>query len=416
LLSAGFYGLLQAGLIEGQLINQYFASHPVEYVAATLFFVGMAALGTKWVDMASQRQWLGRPLLPTIPAGGQPVADCTRLQRQLSGTASGRHYDYLIRRLHEALEYVRRKNQADTLEDQLKYLADLDAARLHSSYSLVRVIIWAIPILGFLGTVIGITMAIANLAPDAVEDSLPQVIGGLSVAFATTTQALALSIVLMFAQFLTERSETRLLEQVDQQAEAEMVGRFQVLPPDTESQLAGVRLMADKVIEAADQLVQRQAKLWQESMQAAETRWSKMAAETGAQVQKSLSNAMAEGLQNHAQALTAAEQSLAESNQRHWDKLQQTAAQGNQSLTELQQSMSAQAESLRRAVAAVGEVTTLEQSLNRNLNALAGARNFEQTVNSLAAAIHLLNGRLGSNADDAPRVQLQPSGKPGQAA
>ncbi len=58
------------------------------------------------------------------------------------------------------LQHVRRHGSAETLDDELKYLSDIDAGRLHTGYGLFRVIVWAIPILGFLGTVIGITMAL----------------------------------------------------------------------------------------------------------------------------------------------------------------------------------------------------------------------------------------------------------------
>ncbi|MEI2659369.1 MAG: MotA/TolQ/ExbB proton channel family protein [Bifidobacterium adolescentis] len=51
---------------------------------------------------------------------------------------------------------------------------------------LIRTITWAVPILGFLGTVIGITMAIANITPDQLESSLGEVTAGLAVAFDTT--------------------------------------------------------------------------------------------------------------------------------------------------------------------------------------------------------------------------------------
>ena len=58
---------------------------------------------------------------------------------------------------------------------------------------------------------------------------------------------------------------------------------------------------------------------------------------------------------------------------------------------------------LGRAVEATGEVIRLEDALNRNLTALAGAKHFEQTVISLAAAIHLLNARLAETATNARR-------------
>jgi hypothetical protein len=49
-----------------------------------------------------------------------------------------------------------------------------------------------------------------------------------------------------------------------------------------------------------------------------------------------------------------------------------------------------------RVVEATGEVTSLEETLNRNLKTLAGSHHFEETVSNLAATIHLLNSRMGA--------------------
>ena len=84
-----------------------------------------------------------------------------------------------------------RTGSADWLEDHLKYLSDVDAASAARSYGLVRFIVWAIPIMGFLGTVIGITVAIANLSPTQLEN-ISGVVAGLGTAFDTTATALGL--------------------------------------------------------------------------------------------------------------------------------------------------------------------------------------------------------------------------------
>ena len=68
------------------------------------------------------------------------------------------------------------------------------------------------------------------------------------------------------------------------------------------------------------------------------------------------------------------------------------------------------------AVEAAGEVTRLEDVLNRNLATLAGAKHFEQTVMSLAAAIHLLNARLAETPADTPPIKLDPNRGETQAA
>lgn len=416
LASAGFYGLIHADLLTGQFVQRYFSSHPVEYVATTMFFIGLAVLGRKIVEMFSQYPTLSKPVLGPPAQTGSPAGDCDALLGRLKGLPSGRQNDYFVRRLREALEHIRRRGSADSLDEHLKYLADLDAARQHSSFALVRVIIWAIPILGFLGTVIGITLAIANLAPDALESSLPEVTAGLGVAFDTTALALGLSIVLMFAQFLTDRAEGAVLAQVDERAVAELERRFEQIPAGPDGQIVAVRRMAETVVQATERLVRRQAELWQASMESAAARWTGIADSAGKQLQTALSAALAEGLKAHGQQMAAIEQSSAEQNRRHWDQVQRTQAQSTQAMASLQTATAAQADVLGRAVEASGEVTRLEDALNRNLATLAGAKHFEQTVMSLAAAIHLLNARLSESPADTTPIQLEPKRGKTQAA
>ena len=63
LICGGFYGLISLGIVKSELVNWVFASHPVEYVATTMFFIGLAALAIKLADIADQRRGLARPLL-----------------------------------------------------------------------------------------------------------------------------------------------------------------------------------------------------------------------------------------------------------------------------------------------------------------------------------------------------------------
>jgi len=87
-----------------------------------------------------------------------------------------------------------------------------------------------------------------------------------------------------------------------------------------------------------------------------------------------------------------------------------------QGLAALQSSLAQQAESMERIVQATHDVEKLEDALNRNLAALAGAKNFEQTVLGLAAAIHLLNGRLAESATAPMTVQLESKRRNAKAA
>jgi len=416
LMCAGFYGLISLKIVDSEQVNWIFASHPVEYVATTLFFVGLAALAVKLGDVADQRRGLARRLLGPIPPGGQPVGDCEGLAARLEQLPERRRNGYFVRRLGDALEHVRRTGSADALDDELKYLADLDAGRLHASYGLVRMIVWAIPILGFLGTVIGITMAIGKLAPESLETSLPTVMSALSVAFYTTIQALGLSIVLMFAQHFTSQKENALLAEVDRRAEEELVGRFERLPDGPDGQLVAVRRMLQELIDSTERLVRGQAELWQASLDAAQARWATVAETAGEQLQAALAGALDESLRVHAREVVAAQERANEANRREWQQVQHALLENTGMVAELQRAVVGKAEVLGRAVEATDQVAALQQALNANLGALAGARNFEQTVISLAAAIHLLTARLGELPAETPDVELEPARQTGQAA
>jgi biopolymer transport protein ExbB/TolQ len=406
----GFYALIDLGILQGGLVQRYFASHPIEYVTTALFFVGISALVIKALDVMAQFGRLERVTLGPVPAGGQRPADVDRLMASVAPRQGSRPNGYLSRRLHESLDYVRRKQSAATLDEHLRYLADLDVDRMQSSYSLVRVVIWAVPILGFLGTVVGITLAIAKLSPEALETSLPEVTAGLGVAFDTTALALTLSIMLMFSKLFVERTEAALLAAVDQRATVELVGRFQEFGPSADPHIAAVRRMTEMMVEATETLVTRQAELWRSTLDAAHQQWHQWSEQSGQRFETALTGGIQSGLERHAAALSAAEDALARTNHRHWERIQgaleQTAAAAATQQTELVK----QGQVFREIVAATGEVKRLETALNENLTALAGEKHFEDTVMSLAAAIQLLSVRLG----DVPAIERQvrlPTGK-----
>ena len=89
-------------------------------------------------------------------------------------------------------------------------------------YSLPRYINWAIPILGFIGTVLGISLAAESIgglisSPDTnFSSALGDAVAPLGIAFDTTLVALSLSVVLMLGQTLTQRWQERQLQYVEQ--------------------------------------------------------------------------------------------------------------------------------------------------------------------------------------------------------
>jgi biopolymer transport protein ExbB/TolQ len=406
LLAVGFFAPIETGAIANPEVLRYFAGHWVNYVETVAFFVALAALAIKALAVAGQLASVDEPALSPAPAGGQKLEDCPQLMDDVSVFARRHGEGYLSRRLHDALSLVSRKGSSDTLEQEIKHLSENDLAEAAQSYGFIRIIIWAIPILGFLGTVIGITIAIANLNPQQLEQSLPEVTAGLGVAFDTTALALGLSMVLMFFQFVVDKYENRLLAAVDRRMSEELVGRFKTELAPQDPLMLAVRRMVDAVVPATERLVVRQAEIWQASMEAANSRWVETSQKAGRQLEAALGTALAKSLPQHAAELAAAEKEIAEHNRRHWTQLQQALEQAAASMSRQQTELARQGDVLLRVVEATDHLGRLEQALNRNLHALSGAKNFEETVVSLAAAIQLLAARLGQMPAESRTIEL----------
>jgi hypothetical protein len=223
---------------------------------------------------------------------------------------------------------------------------------------------------------------------------MPQVILGLKVAFDTTALALALSIVLMFAQFVVDRLESRLLSLVDDRANEELVGRFQELGTNSDPHAASVRRMAENVVHACDRLVERQTELWRASMEAAQQQWQQTTSSSGRQLAESLGVALQQGMTAHASALAQAEQTASHQARQHWSEMHQAVQNSTEVLSQQQAAMAKQASLLQKAMDSVGHIKELEAALNRNLDTLSNEHNFEETVLSLSAAIQLLTAQL----------------------
>ncbi len=415
-----FYACIYRGPLNVPAMHRYFASHPVAFFATGMFFVGSAALLLKALDVVSQFFGVQRLQVDEPPTEGQPVEDAEHLLEQLRRQPASARQSLLGRRLRDAILFVRRKGTSDGLDDELKYLADMDAARQQDSHSLVRIIIWATPMLGFLGTVIGITQALGDLDPKVlatdIQLAMDGLLGGLYVAFDTTALALSLSIILMFIQFLIDRIETQLISMVDLRTNELMVGRFQEVGAGGDPYLTSVERMGNQVLQATEGIARQQAEVWEATIDAAHQRWSQLVQTAGVQTQESLTSALDQSLQTHARELAKLERDAAERAARRWEQLQTSLSDNARMMQNQQTEMIRQGEIMSQVVKATGDVISLETTLNDNLKALAGARHFEETVMSLAAAIHLLNARLGNVTDDASQVDLKNSVSKGRAA
>jgi hypothetical protein len=360
-----------------------YLEHPVEQAEVALFCCGLLALTAKWLGWRRERAALRRELLPAWNGQPVPAPEAAGLRDQLARQAPALRQTWLGRRLGGLLDFVNSRKSALQLDDQMRTLADNDALELDAGYSLLRFITWAIPILGFLGTVVGITAAVAGVTPETLEQSLSEVTGGLATAFDTTALALCLTMVLMFGSFVMERLESGVLQQVDAWIDAELAHRFERSAPETGPMVEALRLNGQHVQQLTEQLVERQVILWTQSLEKTDRRWQEAGDQQIASVRQGIERVLDAALQRHAEHLRQADEHFLARTRALVDGLSAAADK-----------LGRHAQALDQLQAQEAQLVRLQQTLHENLTALTGAGAFEQAVQSLTAAIHLLTTRV----------------------
>ncbi len=175
-----------------------------------LMLWALAILGFKGHAAWRQQRLLGRDLLQ-LP-DGLPVGpeDTRELARRLDALPGGERHGLVPRALDAAIERFAATGNVQDVSTAARDLCAAEGERLESELSTIRYIAWAIPSVGFIGTVRGIGDALGQ-AHRAVEGDITGVTASLGVAFNSTFIALVLSIVLMFFVHQLQLMQERLV-------------------------------------------------------------------------------------------------------------------------------------------------------------------------------------------------------------
>lgn len=305
LVTLAFYAAMQAGWITNPVLTRYCALHPIEVTSMLLFFVAVAAIAIRLVAVLAHLGATRVEPLGASPSAGQSVSEAPQLLAKLAALSGPLQRTPLVRRLRSALEYVGSVGSADTLEAHLEHLEEVDRDRAASAYTLPKLMRAMLPITGMLGTIVGITMAIAQLSPDKLEESLDQVMGSLAIAFDTTAQAMVLMLIVWFCVYVVESIEEHLLDEVDRVTAKQLIGRFQQYGSQKDPNVAAIRRMGEQVIAAVEEVADRQATTWQNAIDETHQRWRDATTSAGVILTTTLANGLREGLKDHATGLTS---------------------------------------------------------------------------------------------------------------
>ncbi len=205
-----------------QYLSTVWTGHLAVNGLNTLFFFwAIAILALKLLKLKHQREAM---LLDVVPY---------QLGNQINAENVGVFIDHLYRlpsrlrdslmvnRIRKALELFEIKQNTGDVVHLMSAQSDIDAGRIASSFTAVKAFLWAIPIMGFIGTVLGLSHALLSLSFDNLEDVkaiigvLKGVISGLGSAFDATLVGLVFAMLVNFPMNGLFKAEDENLNDID---------------------------------------------------------------------------------------------------------------------------------------------------------------------------------------------------------
>jgi len=217
LTSLAAYYQTPTGSVVEKIFDPYNAATLIPVTVLCLFYFGCAIVFLRsWKMRATARVANGQLSVTVAEAITQhgPAAVVAWLEAPVTVSSP------LLRRVQSvARQWLISPGLADA-DLALQHHVIADAESLHAAYGMPRTIVWALPVLGLIGTVIGIALAVGGFAEflggdiddiAAVKRNLVGVTGGLSFAFLITLLGLVTALVLMFLSSVMQAREEAFL-------------------------------------------------------------------------------------------------------------------------------------------------------------------------------------------------------------
>lgn len=209
---------------EGRQINQ---RNPlaVQSFMWLAMFIGLGELWIRWKSLRAGRALLRTGLLPEDERALLTADDLRLIYVNARGLSRTAAFPVMVRRL--AMEF-RKSKSIERVNSLLDSSLELFLHQLDLRYTLIRYLVWVIPTLGFVGTMIGIANAMAFAGSGAVEmdQLLTPTTQKLAVAFYTTLLALLQSGLLVLGMNSLQSGEEKNLNDAGQYCLENLVMRL----------------------------------------------------------------------------------------------------------------------------------------------------------------------------------------------
>lgn len=205
---------------ETQLFHYPFT---IQNLMHLLFFVGLGEIYIRWRVALREQSFMNKGYLPEDDETVLQSHDLGPIRLQLAKQHDGEH-GFLPSLIDMCILQFQSSRSVDQTVSVLNSSLELIAHRVDLRYSMLRYIVWVIPTIGFIGTVTGIALTLAQVNPNAPD--LQNLTASLAVAFNTTLIALILSAILVFLLHLVQRLEEKSVNNAGHYALKNLINRL----------------------------------------------------------------------------------------------------------------------------------------------------------------------------------------------
>lgn len=207
------------------------------YAMVTLFVLALMTLFIKWRKLVFQKKAFSVELIPLGNNFALTSETALDVIKTLNESVDDPKRFVLFNRIERALLSLKNVGNVSDVSEMLRAQAENDESHMDSSYGILSGIIWVMPILGFIGTVVGLSGAIggfgAVLNTDAtvssLRDSLAPVTSNLGIAFDTTFVALVLAMIIQMLMTLLRKQEEMFLDACRDYAHVNVISRLRMV-------------------------------------------------------------------------------------------------------------------------------------------------------------------------------------------
>jgi len=193
--------------------------------------IAVAQLWLRWRAAEDEHRLLGADLLPPDDDESMLEFSDPRLGAIRRGATQhiGEGRGYLPYLIDVSITQFLSTKSIDQVIAVFNSSIDIISHRVELNYQMLRYLIWLIPTIGFIGTVVGIAVALEGI--DANAPDLTRVTERLGIAFSTTIVALIQSMIIYFMQNVVQKREEHALNRAASTCLRNLINRMYVIQP-----------------------------------------------------------------------------------------------------------------------------------------------------------------------------------------